>query len=504
MITVVTPFQRKENLDLMIAQLHGKANWIVLIDNPKLKDIFPSWVTVKLYPKPPSVMNMCNSNVLFNWFIDEGLDDGKQYMILCDDDAVDTDFFGKIPDEDVVLVSMRRTEDPRNDLIAQPDNLKIASVGGEQLITKGKILKNYRYGLTNVGDGEMIIEVAKDHDITYVPDVLVYFNYFEDGRYASLFKRDKPIRAKPVVMFVGDYFCAGQPSMGISEWETNIWSSLESTGLADVCRFHFDKYYYHTGERGDAALLERINSIKPDYIVLIIYKHFGQDPAVMLEETIKKIKIPIITIWGDLEAEQQRDILKTVEPYCHKIIGTASKAIVEALGHTYSHVPKDPRIFNNPGKERDIDVVFSGSYGMGREERQEVLQYLIDNGINLVVGGSEGRDHFSTEEYANRYKRAKIAISFSRAHGVPVVNARPFEAMSCGAMLIEQDSPEIGKLFEEDKEFVMWTTKVDLLETIRYYLSHDEKRYSIALNGQRRIEMDYSAEKFWKEALGTK
>jgi len=100
-----------------------------------------------------------------------------------------------------------------------------------------------------------------------------------------------------------------------------------------------------------------------------------------------------------------------------------------------------------------------------------------------------------------RYKRAKIAISFSRAHGVNVVNARPFEAMSCGAMLIEQDSPELCKLFEENKEFVMWKTKVDLLEKIQYYLTLHEERYTIARSGQSKIEEKYSAKKFWEMAL---
>ena len=519
MITVVTPFSRKENISLMSELLKDKANWIVLIDNPELKDLFPAWVTVKLYDKPEKKDDVCVSNILFNNFISEGLEPETQYMILCDDDAVEKDFFTKIPNEDVVLVSMARSDRAVNHVVwtdfknqmgywensvdvlrAEPNNLRIGAVGGEQLIVKGKILKDYRYGLSNVGDGEMILEIASKHPITYVPDTFVLFNYFEDGRYTT-FNREKVKRDKPVVMFVGDYFFAGQPSMGISEWETNIWSSLESTGLAQVCRFHFDKYYYHTGKRGDEALLDRIESIKPDYIVLIIYKFPAQDPAVLSLDTLSKIKVPIITIWGDLEAQQQRDILMVVKPYVSKVIGTASEAIVEALGHTYMHVPKDPRVFNNPEKERDIDVVFSGSYGLGREERQEVLQYLLDNGIKLVVGGSEGRDHFSTEEYADRYKRAKIAISFSRAHGVPVLNARPFEAMSCGAMLIEQDSPEIGKLFEENKEFKMWKTKVDLLETIRYYLEHNEERYSIAKAGQQRIERDYSAKQFWQEAL---
>lgn len=508
MITVITPFKRKENIELMANSLKGKVNWIVLVDDETLE--FPNWVTVKKFLKPPE--GVCKSNWIFNEFLNSNkLDSETQYMILCDDDSVEEGFFDKIPDKDVVIVSMKRGDNVvKNnyynapvDLIASPDNMKIAFVAGEQCIMKGKILRNYRYGLSSVGDGEMILKVAQENSITYVPEAFVLFNYFEDGRFNS-FKRPKHLRKKPVVLFIGDYFCAGQPSMGLSEWEGNIWASLESTGLADVARFHMDKYYYHTGKRGDSALVERIDAIQPNYIVLIIYKQFGQDPAVMVENTMKVIQmmgIPVITIWGDLEAQQQVNISKTVAPYCSKVIGTANKEVVEKLGYTYMHVPKDPRIFNNPNKSRDIDVVFSGSYGLGREERQNTLLHLLNNGVALIHGGSEGRDHFTTEEYADRYKRSKIALSFSKAHGINVVNARPFEAMSCGAMLLEQESLELAKLFIPGVDYVPWTSEFDLLNKVKYYLLHEDERNAIASSGQRKIEELYSAKKFWETCL---
>ena len=493
MITVVTPFQRKENIDLLAKVIKGHAEWIVLVDDDSL--VFPDWVTVKRSIKPPE--GICKPNWLFNEFISQGLDQETQYMILCDDDSVEEGFFDKIPNEDVVCVSMKRGYDT---LIASPENTKVAKMGGEQMILKGKVLRNFRYGLSVVGDGEMIERVAQEYPITYLPDTYVLFNYFAGHPYSNF-------RRKPLVMFVGDYFCAGQPSMGLSEWEGNIWASLDSTGLADVCRFHFDKYYYHTGKRGDSALVERIDELRPDYIVLIIYKQFGQDPAVMLEDTMRVIQmmgVPVITIWGDLEAQQQRDIAKTLEPYCFKMIGTANQEVVESLGYVYSHVPKDPRVFNNPDKRRDIDVVFSGSYGLGREERQKALNYLLDNGVNLICGGSEGRDHFTTEAYADRYKRAKIALSFSQAHGINVVNARPFEVMSCGALLLEQDSPELAKLFIPNVDYVPWTDELDLLNKVRYYLEHEEERLLIANNGQKKFEELYSAKKFWEQTLNEK
>jgi hypothetical protein len=285
--------------------------------------------------------------------------------------------------------------------------------------------------------------------------------------------------------------------MGLSEWEGNIWSSLDATSLADVARFHFDKYYYTTGKRADTALIERLEGIRPDYVVLIIYKQFGTDPTMIEKETLERMKtmgIKIISIWGDLEADEVLAMCKSVEHLMYK-------EIVEANGYTYMHVPKDPRIFNNPNKERDLDVVFSGSFGYGRDERREVLQYLIDNDVKLTAGGSEGKDHFTTEEYADRYKRAKIAISFSVARGKNVVNARPFEVMNCGAMLLEQNSPELAKLYTEGVDYDVWIDKVDLLNKIRYYLSNEEERQRIAQNGYETTQAKYTAKTFWEEVL---
>lgn len=510
MIHVITPFNRKENIALLSKALEGKADWTVLIDDESLKDSFPSWVTVKLYEKRTKRQGVCIPNSLFNQYISEGLKAETQYMILCDDDSVEEGFFDKIPNEDVVIASMKRGEHVpvggvgygRGDLIASPSNIGLGKIGGEQLIVKGKILRDFRYGLGYSGDFDMIRKIVAEYTPVYVPDAYVLFNYFEDGRYDSF-------RRNPIALFVGDLFCAANPNMGKSEWEGNIWSSLESTGV-DVARFHMDKYHFTTGQRGDMALIDRVREIKPDYLILVLYKPLGSDMTVVCDITLDIIanhfKTKIIAIWGDLEAPEQRQLAFTVSKYCWKVIGTASKEITEALGYTYMHVPKDPRIFNTVtwknNHERDIDIVFSGSYGYGREERQKAIKYLQDNGINIVLGGSEGGDHFTTEEYADRYKRAKIALSFSQARGVNVVNARPFEVMSCGALLLEQESPELAKLYIPYIDYVPWKDEVDLLNKVRYYLSNEDKRKDIALNGMAKTEQSYSADTFWKRILG--
>jgi len=227
MITVLTPFSRIENKDYLIKVLEGKCNWIVLQADFESDIIFPSWV--KVYKLP--IYGKDNiSNRLLNEFFKVAEDD-VQYMVLCDDDSVEPDFFDKIPDTDVVCVSMQRGDVPTKHvvwddwatktghleegidlLIADPKNMKVACVGGEQLIVKGKILKNFEYGMDDSsadvpGDFAFIRDVIAKHEVTYIPDAKVYFNYFEDGRFKSF-------RRKPIVLFVGDFYCAGVPSLG--------------------------------------------------------------------------------------------------------------------------------------------------------------------------------------------------------------------------------------------------------------------------------------------------
>ncbi len=207
MITVITPFSRVQNKDFLIQMLEGKCNWVVLQAEGEQDYKFPDWVTVKKYPaKQPNL-----SNQLLNQFFKEAEDD-TQYMVLCDDDAVENGFFDKIPNEDVVCVSMQRNDyaskhyvwdDWANKLVhieygldilyAHPDNMKVASVGGEQLIVRGKILKQFEYGMSDStalvpGDFAFIRDVIEKHPVVYVPDAYVLFNYFEDGRFKS-FKR---------------------------------------------------------------------------------------------------------------------------------------------------------------------------------------------------------------------------------------------------------------------------------------------------------------------------
>ena len=253
------------------------------------------------------------------------------------------------------------------------------------------------------------------------------------------------------------------------------------------------------------AFKAAFDDLKPDFVVIVMYKApSGADPTVISLSSLEHIKqagVPIIAIWGDVESLEQQWLARSLEPWITKNISTASKEIAENMGYKYMHVPKNPKVFYSDDRVRDLDVVFSGSFGAGREDRQRAIKYLLDNGVKIIYGGSECGDHFPVMEYADRYRQAKIALSFSTACGKNVVNARSFEVMTCGAMLLEKEGDELKKLYTPNVDYVPWTDEVDLLNKVRYYLEHEDERKKIADSGHKKTIELYSAKTFWDSAL---
>jgi len=312
-------------------------------------------------------------------------------------------------------------------------------------------------------------------------------------------KNAKKIKA----LFVCDQWCAGNPKFGLSEWEGGLIGSLRSTDLADIDVFHFDAYYEEHHERGDAALLTHIASSRPGVICLVLYKMPGSDVNVLKWETLDAIKnvyqIPMVAIWGDLENPEQVTISRALCPY---VVVNAATATVTSLArlhapgqYIYMWVPRDPNIFHDWEGTRDIDVSYLGT---PKEDRLTRITYLTSHGVPVTYTGGERYRHLTTEDYADMYRRSKITLSFSRGMlGSHVINARPFEAMLCGAMVLEEAGAETPKLYGPFIDYVPYVSNKDLLEKARYYLAHDDERKRIAQNGKNKTEILYSAKRFW-------
>lgn len=262
------------------------------------------------------------------------------------------------------------------------------------------------------------------------------------------------------------------------EWESNLWQSLKTTGLAQVVVIHDEK---------TEAVLKKCARIKPDAIF-------------MVRRTLElgRLNIPVAAIWGDLESAEQVRLSQKLAGVVDLNIYTATSVALHGIKtkkpYVYFWVPKDKAVFFNPRVQRDIEVSFVGTL---RPNRVKVVDYLTKHKVKVLVKGGG----LTKRGYAGILQRSKICLNFSYSGWLPVMTARSFEITSCGAMLLEEAGPETAKLFKPGVDYVPWFSKKELVEKIHYYLDHDQEREAVAQRGFQTYNQKYSAERFWDMVL---
>jgi GT2 family glycosyltransferase len=167
------------------------------IMNPSQVTDFPEWVTPLVVPDAPKGQDICYYKL--NQFIElGGIQDDDLYMFMCDDDAIERDDLKAIEvfTGEVLFISMLRghkipdnstgvSRHPVSTLIAAPENIKPCSIGIEQIVVRGKILKSLKFNNSSTADGEVAVYLKKHFKCEYAPEIFIKFNYFEPGRWMS-------------------------------------------------------------------------------------------------------------------------------------------------------------------------------------------------------------------------------------------------------------------------------------------------------------------------------
>ncbi|OQA18881.1 MAG: Spore protein YkvP [bacterium ADurb.Bin363] len=103
-------------------------------------------------------------------------------------------------------------------------------------------------------------------------------------------------------------------------------------------------------------------------------------------------------------------------------------------------------------------------------------------------------------EIANQ---SKINLNFSDqpSNSVRCLKNRVIEIIGAGQFLLSEDFPESNRLFEIDKELVIFNSLKELTEKINYYLSHNKEREKIARAGYKKVKENYSYKKLLSGVL---
>ncbi len=102
------------------------------------------------------------------------------------------------------------------------------------------------------------------------------------------------------------------------------------------------------------------------------------------------------------------------------------------------------------------------------------------------------------------FYNSKINLHFPPRNIHSGVSLRVFDVLACRGFLITAWCPELFELFKVNEDLVVFSSKEELLELIKYYLAHEDERNCIRQKGYEKICSNYTydivLEKILKEA----
>jgi hypothetical protein len=171
------------------------------------------------------------------------------------------------------------------------------------------------------------------------------------------------------------------------------------------------------------------------------------------------------------------------------------------VGNAYEptvHRPVSPNI--DFQRQWGSQVVFVGA---SEPDRNASLENLATSGVSLGLygGGTSWRplarsfsnvrtkDIFLTDElYALVLCSCKIALGFLRKQNRDRQTTRSIEIPACGVFMLAERTEEHLEMFEEGLEAEFFSTDEELTSKVKFYLSNESARESIATKGLQRCQ----------------
>ena len=327
----------------------------------------------------------------------------------------------------------------------------------------------------------------------------------------------------------------------------NFLLTLTHLAGIDVIERPFDVIPSIGKEAFNKKLLMAVEKEKPDLLFVFMYTD-EIDPKIL--KAIRARRTTKIVAWFADDYWRFFNYSRRWAPYFDLAVTTSPQAFTwyRHAGFTNAALSQwacNTDVYKPRERMKDIDVSFVGQYKRGRGE---IIDALHKNQIAVQAygfgwpartadavqsGGPNGR--VSQEEMLNIFSRSRINLNLNVRPGrwepavlariflrksinhlvpdihfvdnlrawwhfaVPHTHARPFELAGCRAFTISGYSEGIGDYYEPDREMVFYRDIDDLVQKIRYYLSHNEEREKIAQAGYERTMRDHTYQKRFKE-----
>jgi len=272
-------------------------------------------------------------------------------------------------------------------------------------------------------------------------------------------------------------------------------------------------------------LLEDCNNLDPD-LVLILKGAEIKPVTLRLIKMKRKVAIwnlDVTTFGKKLPESKYLEHIKNCNYFFTAIKGFVPELKKINLNTFYlpqgcDPIKNKPSVFNHYQKKVfGSDVSFIGNIGieMFHPGRMELLEYIIDNGIDLKIFGDffeeakvseklkKHHTHFSVknEFFATTCGASKIVIGIDAHPEIELANSvKLYRVLCAGGFYLTNRTVGLEKIFKDKVHLVYYDNKTDLIEKILYYLTHEKERKKIAEAGQKEV-LKHTYERRLKELI---
>lgn len=261
---------------------------------------------------------------------------------------------------------------------------------------------------------------------------------------------------------------------------------------------HLD--FFALNAKANRRLVRKASEVKPD-LVIIICTAFVR-AATLLQIKLSLPRAKVVNIFPDTLFNLHDYVLESFPLYdlfcIHTRAGVPHLRRMGCENAFYLPLAADPFLHHptelSPSDRETFgcDLVYVGNW---RPEHEELFSAL--EGFDLAIWGSSywgrntrkggwvrsrwrGRELSTGLDYAKAHLVAKAGLNPIDPLNFPSHNQRVFELPACGAFSLVSRTDEVGELFKEDETVVCFEGAEELLDKVRYYLSHDPARERIA------------------------
>jgi len=149
-------------------------------------------------------------------------------------------------------------------------------------------------------------------------------------------------------------------------------------------------------------------------------------------------------------------------------------------------------------EKRDIDLfMMCDRLSPWRKARLEKLGAAFPDAYFFGRGWPRG--YLPTVEQLSVMRRARIGPNLHNSTGP--INARTYYLPANGILQICDNRSHLGRIFELGKEVIGFDTVDECIDLCRYYMSHEQERLEISINGWKRVIGDYNETEVFRRNL---